>query len=245
MEDFLSDKFTYDLDPITGERVVKAVGDESKILFQNDYSTYIGRDERLAPRPVLQKNLSKQSVFGWLFQPAKTLKKESGESQVVNKKNSLRQNFPFWSPRPKPPQQRPPQINSVVKLSREIYLKLNDLVKAYRMLQVMSSKDKEELRGLENQALIMRSTMFNIYRSLSGNSKPPFVDDKFQLDEQYCVAIEQTRKLVEELTKDILRLMQSIEVQKIDRQLLIINATLLTQERNLEKLRAKCVARED
>ena len=65
---------------------------------------------------------------------------------------------------------------------------------------------------------------------------PPHTDE---------MTIKKLKMIVEELTKGVLRLMQSIEIQKIDRQLLIINATLLTQERNLEKLRAKCVARED
>lgn len=248
MQDFLSDKFSFEVDSLTGEKVVKVVDNESEVLFEEDFSTYIGRDERLAPRPLQQKIQSKTSVFGKLFQQSGFFKKDRNsvqtKAQQERRNNFFRPNFQFIKPKPNPPSLKPTQPNPAVRLAREIYLNFNNLLNAYKSLRLMADKNKDDFKNLENQTLIMRSTIFNIYRALSGISKTLFDDEKFELRDQECVAIEQTQKLVDKLTDDTIKLMRLIEVQKIDRQLLILNATLLSQQKSLEKLWADCVARE-
>ena len=225
MEDTLSDKLTFEVDPISGKRVVKALNKEEDVLIVDDFSTYPGRDARLAPRPEIRTNQNRRGFFMAAKQPMRP----------------PRPIFPPWRP-PSPPAP-PPRPNPAVRLSREIYQNLDVLIRVYRDLQRYDGADVEEIRALENQTLIMRATMGNIYRTLSGNTLLPPSIDSLNLDENYCVALSQTRDLVDEISNDMLNLMRLVSISSVDRQLLILNATLSSNERTLERLRADCVAR--
>lgn len=216
MDDKLSEKLCFEVDPITGTKVVKTLDGGDAEIVQDDYSTYPGRDPRLAPRPQRQK------VLSWQSRP-----------------NRLRPMFPAMRPPfppPRPP--APPMPNPAVRLSREIYQKFDTLLQAYRDLQKIQSS--QQVANLESQTLIMRSTAAGIYRTLSGEGRTPSPGLKLTLSENYCEALGQTQQLVNELSGDILRLMRLVSIPSIDRQLLILNATLLSQAQTLERLRSEC-----
>lgn len=216
MDDKLSEKLCFEVDPITGTKVVKTLDGGDAEIVQDDYSTYPGRDPRLAPRPQRQK------VLSWQSRP-----------------NRPRPMFPPMRPPFSPPRPPvPPMPNPAVRLSREIYQKFDTLLQAYRDLQKIQSS--QQLANLESQTLIMRSTAAGIYRTLSGEGRTPPPGQKLTLSENYCGALGQTQQLVNELSGDILRLMRLVSIPSIDRQLLILNATLLSQAQTLERLRSEC-----
>lgn len=227
-QDYLSSALKLSRDSITGEEVIA--------LNNADHSTYLGRDSRLAPRPQAVKVQQKRPT-------------------ILNKIVTVfqeRQNQQPFIPPPNPPQnQRPPlpppplpMPNPAVRLSRDIYFDLDLLAKAYRDLRTISNADEQTLQNLESQAIIMRSTMGNIYSNLSGNPVPPLRSDRLTLDENYCAALKQVADFTLDLNNNLLSLMRQVSVPSIDRQLLIINATLSSHERTTRNLYNECRLRE-
>lgn len=226
-QDCLSSALKLKCDSITGDEVIT--------LNSADHSTYLGRDSRLAPRPQAVKVQQKRPTI---------------LNKIVNVFQERQNQQPFIPP-PNPPQNQrppmpppPPMPNPAVRLSRDIYLGLDLLAKAYRDLRSISNADEQTLQNLESQAIIMRSTMGNIYSNLSGNPVPPLRGDRLTLDENYCAALKQVADFTLDLNNDVLSLMRQVSVPSIDRQLLIINATLSSHERTTRNLYNECRLRE-
>lgn len=219
-ENTLSNNFRYEFDELSEEYVIVSAG---------SYNA-----QSLQPVPQQGRQLS---MFGRFFK-----QDERGfrppQPNPPPRPNPPRPNPP---PRPLPP---PPGESQAVRLSREIYNDLDALVGAYRELARIDNRDEARLQNLENQALIMRATMGNIYRTLSGSALPPLRGDRLELDENYCASLAIVADFISDIQDKMLRLMALVSVSSIDRQLLILNATLSTQERTVTNLYNDCRIRE-
>lgn len=152
---------------------------------------------------------------------------------------------PSQPPRPTPPPRPnpPPPLPSgsqAIRLSRDIYNDLDALVNAYRQLQDFAEADTQTFENLESQTLIMRATMGNIYRTLSGSPLPPLSGRRIELAENYCASLGIVADFIGDIIDKMIDLMVLINVSSIDRQLLILNATLSSQERTVTNLYNDC-----
>ena len=149
-------------------------------------------------------------------------------------------------PRPTPPPRPvpPPPANHAVRLSRDIYNDLDALVNAYSDLIELDDRDSQRLENLRSQTLIMRATMGNIYRTLSGNPLPPFENRKLKLTDNYCASLKNVADFIDEIIDKMINLMRLVAIPAIDRQLLILNAALSSQQRALTNLYNDCRVRE-
>lgn len=194
------------------------------VVTTDDSSTYMGRDERLAPRPIINK---RSGFF-------------NGKINNQNFQPRFGFDYPSRPPMsPRPP--RPPvDSNPAVRVSRQIYNDLDMLVKAYRFLRQLDNRNARTLENLESQARIMRSTMGNIFRTLSGRPLPPLRGRQLELDENYCASLKKVADFTNEISQRVLVLMRLVNISNIDRQLLIINVTLNSQNQILTNLYNDC-----
>ena len=203
---------------------------------KSDSSSYPGRDPRLAPRPEIRQEIKKQNIFSKIFQNSQSFFK---------KPSSSRPPFGFPNRPPNNPSHPPYKPNYAVKLSREIYNDFDVLIKAYKDLLKISNEDELKINNLENQMLILKATMGNIYRTLSGNTLPPLSGQKIDLKDNYCASLYIIAEYLEFTNEKVIKLMQAVSIQSIDRQLFIINATLNTQEKTVRNLYNECRLRRD
>lgn len=214
-ENTLSNNFKYEFDELSQEYVIVSA---TKTNAQSS-------------QPSMQQG-RQLSMFGRFF------KQDERGARPPFPNPPQRPNPP---PRPLPP---PPGESQAVRLSRQVYNDLDALVGAYRELVRIDNRDEDRLRNLENQALIMRATMGNIYRTLSGSALPPLRGERLELEDNYCASLAIVADFISDIQDKMLRLMALVSVSSIDRQLLILNATLSTQERTVTNLYNDCRIRE-
>lgn len=225
------------------------------VVFDPLSEQYIICDKKSAL--TLQENSPSSSqqkrfnLFGKLFSPKLAQEQPAFSPPPQNAPNSPTPSAPQRPPirptpppppRPTPPP--PPPANQAVGLSRSIYNDLDALVNAYRDLQNFEEADIQTFQNLENQTLILRATMGNIYRTLSGNALPPLVGRRLVLSENYCASLKIVADFIADITDKTVVLMGLVNVSSIDRQLFILNATLSSQERTITRLYNECRIRE-
>ena len=196
-----------------------------------------------------QQNLApdKQLVFDALSEKYVVCEKDASSKassfglfgRLFAQKSQQQPPPPDRPPRPDPPPP-PPVTNPAANLSGEIYNDLDTLLLAYRDLQEYADVDKELFSNFENQTLILRTTMGNIYRALSSNALPPLNKNRLKLEENLCANYNKVANFAGDVSDKVVDLLGLVNISSIDRQLWIINATLISQERKLTKLYNNC-----
>jgi len=142
--------------------------------------------------------------------------------------------FPPSSPNPqtRPPMQNP---NNPILIARNIYNKMRVLHSLYQTMASTYPSKAELFNELASEISILQATMLSIYQTLSGNNFIPQQRESFPiLTRNYCEDVLILQKYLQEIIDLTILLQRSVNVQNIDRQLAIINATLLSQKSKLE-----------
>ena len=150
-------------------------------------------------------------------------------------------------PSPIPPQQTPqptqtsPTANQSVTLARDAYNQLKILNSLYQTLSLSDCNNTALYNDLITQTDILISTVLSIYQLLSGTSVVPEQNQKSPvLTGEKCIDRKLTERYIQEVLNTILNLQRSVNVDNIDRQLMIISTTLLSQKSQLISLQASC-----
>lgn len=147
--------------------------------------------------------------------------------------------------RPNPPINPPhspsrPQLpNSPVVISRNLYNRLLVLGSLYETMASFYPQNRELFDSLYNETLVLQSTMLMIYQSLSGNNfRPEQNRNTPTLTSNLCQDLIIVQNYLQETIDLTLSLQRAVNVQSIDRQLIIIYATLISQKSKLSSLQA-------
>ena len=167
-----------------------------------------------------------------------------------NRKSQIAQDNsqpPQPQPSPTPPQQPPqptqayPTANQSVALARDSYNQLKILNSLYQSLAVSDCRNTALYNDLISQTDILISTVLSIYQLLSGTTFVPEQNQKSpKLTGENCIDRKLTEAYIQEVLNTILNLQRSVNVDNIDRQLMIISTTLLSQRSQLISLQASC-----
>ena len=148
----------------------------------------------------------------------------------------MRPNFP---PMPPPPNM-PPQFNYAVFLARNIYWQIVTLMDLYEQLILQNPANAPMFNSMKSQLELLRITMLNIYRRLSGNNFIFGRSEKIELSSNYCTALQETYDYLSNLNGNVFYLQRLVNINDIDRQLIIMLATLNTQLNNINNLIKNC-----
>lgn len=136
---------------------------------------------------------------------------------------------------PNPPS-RPnlPGANNPILISRNIYNKMKVLNSLYQTMAATYTTQAEIFNDLSSELDILQPTMLSIYQSLSGNNFAPQQRESTPiLTRNYCQDLIIIQNYLQEIIDLSIALQRLVNVQNINRQLAIINATLLSQKSKL------------
>lgn len=214
-----------------------------KVVFDEISQEYVVTDA-LSESPLNSLAKKNAKPFSFLTKLFSQQQNQPQEEQPDPVQRPPQPNRPPPRPTPPPRPVPPPPANQAVRLSRDIYNDLDALVNAYSDLIELDDHGSQRLENLRSQTLIMRATMGNIYRTLSGNPLPPFENRKLKLTDNYCASLKIVADFIDEIIDKMINLMRLVAIPAIDRQLLILNATLSSQQRALTNLYNDCRVRE-
>lgn len=159
------------------------------------------------------------------------------------------QNTPHIQPtRPKPPQppmpprpQPVPPQNTPVILARDAYNRMRILSSFYQSMAVSDPSNAETYNSLAGEMLILETTMLSIYQLLSGNNFVPTQTMRTPtLTGNICTDLSTIQSFLQDTVDNVISLQRSVNISNVDRQLAIINATLLSQSNKLSTLQSSC-----
>ena len=165
------------------------------------------------------------------------------EEYVVKEKNSYSNNFlktikakslnnqpPNLIPPNMPPRPPYPEFNYAVFLSRRVYWQLATLIDLYENLRSYNL-NPTTFNNLISQTELLRVTMYNIYRRLSGNNLIFGAKDNIPLTGDFCSDLQTTYNYLTELNTNLFYLQRLVDINDINRQL-IISLTVITNQLN-------------
>lgn len=170
------------------------------------------------------------------------------EYVVVEKKNKNNMIFNIKSkaimqppPRPNrlPPNMPPPpypEFNYAVFLSRKIYWQMTTTINLYEKLRDMNTSTRETFNNLISQMEILRVTMYNIYRRLSGSNFIFGSADNIRLTNNFCTDLTTTFNYVQDLNTNLFYLQRLVDIPDINRQLIIMLTTITSQLNTIDSL---------
>ena len=160
--------------------------------------------------------------------------------------NPPQQNFPRPEPpRPVPPPppmpSRPsiPAGNRAVRLTEEIYYGLGNLQNFYTQLAQTSPVEYQNtFNSFANETIILRGAVAEIYRTLTGRTIPPFSPFYQQQTPSgdFCIDLRTAKNLLASLSNSVLNLIRLVDIDSINRQLIIISVTLNNQTNFLNSI---------
>ena len=146
-------------------------------------------------------------------------------------------------PRPLPPP--PPAGNRTTRLVRELYYKLGNLELLYSQLSASAPSQEEstQLSSYANETLILQNAMAEIYRTLTGRAiNIPNRDFPLPvLTGEYCPDLTTTYNYLSNISTEILRLIRIVDINSINRQLIIISTTITNQLNGLNNIISLCI----
>lgn len=147
---------------------------------------------------------------------------------------------PFWpNPSHRPP--RPPQNQTPDMIARDIYNKMLVLNLLYRDLRNFNTKFDEDFDDMIAELNIITFAMLRIYQTLSRDNRIPIQNQRKPFLRSFCEGVVVTSNYLRGIMFDVRRLQREVEVQNIDRQLIIINLTLQSQHSQLQEMRQDCI----
>lgn len=151
-----------------------------------------------------------------------------------------RQSFPPQRP-PQFPPQRPPQNNLPAEISKDIYNKLLVLNALYQDLINFNTQYTSQIKEMMDELRIVTFAILRIYQNLSGRNNIPLQNQRKPQFSSFCNGVVVTMNYLRGIMFDIRRLQRLVEINNIDRQLIIINFTLQSQQSQLQQMREDCI----
>lgn len=228
---------------------------KSLVLVERDRK--VEQDFNFSPKAFAQKffyKLGEQVEKGEIEEIVKnrTLKRKmlfkQGDCEADEEKgndenieNLRMRNLQFQQP-PMPPQNPPfPNQQQPVELSRNIYNKLNILNMLYQDLQNFNTSYNEQFRDMISELRIITFAMLRIYQDLSGRQNVPIQNQRKPNFGSFYQGVVVTSNYLRSIMFDVRNLQRMVDVQNIDRQLIIINFTLQAQQSQLQQMRQDCI----
>lgn len=151
---------------------------------------------------------------------------------------------PPFQPAPRPPM-FPPASNRAISLLTELYYNLGNLQILYLQLATYAPdiNSANQLNTYANEVFILRQTVLEIYRTLTGRTLPP-TSNRYLipvLTGNYCTDLGTVYGFASSISALILQLLRIIDINTINRQLTIILATINNQLIGLNNLMNVCV----
>lgn len=217
-------KFFYKL----GEEAEQNSDGEEKDLDIN----YIERD--LIPKEVGRKKM----IF-----------RQGSCEEVNSEQNTYEEAQPFRSQLPRPPfppgfpqPPRPPGFpQRPAELAREIYNEMLILNLLYQDLINFNTQFSEQLRDMASELRIITLVMLRIFQDLSGRRDIPVQNQRRPNINSFCQGVVVTSNYLRGIMFDVRSLQRLVDVSNIDRQLIIINFTLQSQQSQLQQMRQDCI----
>lgn len=144
-------------------------------------------------------------------------------------------------PRPNnlPPNMPPPpypEFNYAVFLSRRIYFQMATSISLYEQLRDLNPSLSGTFNNLISQMELLRITMLNIYRRLSGNRLIFGAPDSITLTGDLCTDLNTTYSYVNDLNTNLFYLQRLVDIPDINRQLIIMLTTITGQLNTINSL---------
>ena len=135
----------------------------------------------------------------------------------------------------------PPVSNPAVSISKDLYNMLKILESLYQNLSLTDFENSSLYDELAAETSILSSTMLSIYQLLSGTTSIPNQNQKAPiLTGEICSDRITVEKYIQKTINYLLKLQNMINVDNIDRQLVIITLTLFSQKNQLKDLQSSC-----
>lgn len=146
-------------------------------------------------------------------------------------------------PRPPQPPQPPrqPQNQNPAIIAGDIYNKLLVLNLLYRDLRNYNTKFNSDLDEMISELNIITFAMLRIYQTLSRSNRIPLQNQRKPVVRGFCEGVVVTSNYIRGIMFDVRKLQRVVEIQNIDRQLIIINLTLQSQQSQLQEMRQDCI----
>lgn len=148
---------------------------------------------------------------------------------------------PPFVPNPSHRPPRPPQKQTPDMIARDIYNKMLVLNLLYRDLRNFNTKFDEDFDDMIAELNIITFAMLRIYQTLSRDNRIPIQNQRKPFLRSFCEGVVVTSNYLRGIMFDVRRLQREVEVQNIDRQLIIINLTLQSQHSQLQEMRQDCI----
>lgn len=122
-------------------------------------------------------------------------------------------------------------------------MQLKQLVEDYGVLiGGANAQHREVLENMRVQMRVLELTALNIYFELSGtNLPPPGSPDYPRLPRRYCPALREVLIRLTDINDDILTLRRLLDIAHINRQLMIMSATVQNHMARINRLQLDCV----
>lgn len=150
-----------------------------------------------------------------------------------------KQNLPPPFPNNLPPNMPPPpypEFNYSVFLARRIYFQMVSSIEYYESLREQNPELSSTFNSLISQMDLLRITMYNIYRRLSGNNLIFGAPDRINITGTFCTDLVTTYDYVSSLSTNLFYLQRLVDIPDINRQLIIMLTTITGQLNTLNSL---------
>lgn len=144
--------------------------------------------------------------------------------------------IPNFLPPNMPPRPPYPGFNYSVFLSRRIYWQMVTLIDLYEQLRGEEKNNISTFNNLISQLELLRVTMYNIFRRLSGQNFIFGSAENISLSGDYCADLVTTNDYLTNLNRNLFYLQRLIDIPDINRQLIIMLATISSQQNTLNSL---------
>ena len=148
------------------------------------------------------------------------------------------------TPPPRPPMPQPAS-NRAILLLTELYYDLGNLRILYLQVATYAPdiNSANQLNTYANEIFILRQTILEIYRTLTGRTLPPTSNIYLTpfLTGDYCTDLGIIYNFTSSISTIILQLLRIIDINTINRQLTIILVTINNQMIGLNNLMNSCV----
>ena len=220
----LSNKFVQKYDPIADTFVVVQSTNEEQKTKREPFSFF----------RLKQKTKAMESeIVQPIVQPNET--KPTAPTNSATPTEELPTNRPIPSHNPS----QKPQMPTPVIIAKNFYNRLVVLGLLYGEMARQYPDHKQVFDDLYGENLILQSTALLIYQSLSGNNYRPEQNKTTPtLAGNLCKDLIIVQSYLQETIELCLSLQRAVNVPNIDRQLIIINTTLLSQKGKLSSLQS-------
>ena len=222
----LSNAFVQKYDPVS----------DSFVVVESQSQTEENKSRKFEPFSFFKRNKTRAMESDSSQQPAPQPMPSPSPSNAYpnspNYSNEPSTSRPSYNPNsPSRPGMQP---NTPVILSRDIFNRLRILNTLYQRMASTYPTRAELYDQLVNETQILQVTMLSIYQTLSGNNfRPEQRESVPSLTRNYCEDVLILQNYLQDIIDLTILLQRSVNVQNIDRQLTIINATLLSQQSKL------------